>query len=550
MTGSRCERCRVRPRAFTSARTCFACWPGGAVTPPPCSRCGSTSGYWTAGLCEDCHPRAPRRTTPCRDCLAWGVHRGSARICRACEWWRRQYDVATCRECERSLAVGPDGRCRLCQVQRSSLIEGTAHGCQLFFAGWFRPAGAGTRSRPARTPVAVAPLRPVAHRQLVLVEVPLDMEAGLRHGFPPPDPALAAALWEVTRDYARRHGWSRAVTERVQRGVRIMLGLQHTPGAPIRASDVALLAPIRMSTSGVIAVLREAGMLEDDAVPAVARWFPVYIAELPPEMRAALAVWFEVSRNGSRVTPRSRPRSDQTVTSQLRFAMPALRTWAREHASLREISREDVYAVLPPSGSERATTLQGLRAIFRVLKARRLVFVNPTTHLSVPRPNAPVPAPVDLRALRALIDGDDVVAAALAALLAFHGVRVWQLPLARLTDLRDGRLHVGDQVILLAPAVRKRLDAWLAERSARWPRTANPHLFINYRSAHGTAPTTPWWIRKRLGMSAQAIRQDRILDEAHATGGDLRRLCDLFGLSITGASRYAATVRGPLSDVR
>jgi hypothetical protein len=40
-------------------------------------------------------------------------------------------------------------------------------------------------------------------------------------------------------------------------------------------------------------------------------------------------------------------------------------------------------------------------------------------------------------------------------------------------------------------------------------------------------------------MPAQAIRQDRILDEAIATSGDARRLTDLFGLSITQAARYA-----------
>jgi len=43
-------------------------------------------------------------------------------------------------------------------------------------------------------------------------------------------------------------------------------------------------------------------------------------------------------------------------------------------------------------------------------------------------------------------------------------------------------------------------------------------------------------------MSAQAIREDRILHEAHATRGDIRRLCDLFGLSVSGAERYTATV--------
>lgn len=46
-------------------------------------------------------------------------------------------------------------------------------------------------------------------------------------------------------------------------------------------------------------------------------------------------------------------------------------------------------------------------------------------------------------------------------------------------------------------------------------------------------------------MSAQAIRQDRILDEAIATAGDARRLTDLFGLSITQAARYTTAADHP-----
>jgi hypothetical protein len=44
---------------------------------------------------------------------------------------------------------------------------------------------------------------------------------------------------------------------------------------------------------------------------------------------------------------------------------------------------------------------------------------------------------------------------------------------------------------------------------------------------------------------ATDIRQDRILDEAKATSGDVRRLADLFGLSIAAGNRYAATVEHP-----
>lgn len=51
-------------------------------------------------------------------------------------------------------------------------------------------------------------------------------------------------------------------------------------------------------------------------------------------------------------------------------------------------------------------------------------------------------------------------------------------------------------------------------------------------------PASPW-ISHTLGISPQAVREDRILDEALATGGDIRRLCDLFGLTVGGAERYA-----------
>lgn len=61
----------------------------------------------------------------------------------------------------------------------------------------------------------------------------------------------------------------------------------------------------------------------------------------------------------------------------------------------------------------------------------------------------------------------------------------------------------------------------------------------------------PGWVTVRLGMSAQAIREDRSLHEAHATCGDVRRLCGLFGLfglfglSVSGAERYTAAVEHP-----
>jgi hypothetical protein len=52
----------------------------------------------------------------------------------------------------------------------------------------------------------------------------------------------------------------------------------------------------------------------------------------------------------------------------------------------------------------------------------------------------------------------------------------------------------------------------------------------------------PW---KNTTFRPQALREDRILHEIRATGGDVRRLCGLFGLSVEGATRYLATIEHP-----
>jgi hypothetical protein len=46
-------------------------------------------------------------------------------------------------------------------------------------------------------------------------------------------------------------------------------------------------------------------------------------------------------------------------------------------------------------------------------------------------------------------------------------------------------------------------------------------------------------------LAARDVRTDRILDEVHATGGDVRRICDLFGLSTKAVQRYTAVLDPP-----
>jgi hypothetical protein len=70
---------------------------------------------------------------------------------------------------------------------------------------------------------------------------------------------------------------------------------------------------------------------------------------------------------------------------------------------------------------------------------------------------------------------------------------------------------------------------------------------VHYQTAGRLDPVGQRWIWLTIGpgLSAAAIREDRILNEAHATGGDQRRLADLFGLSIKAGTRYTDTVDHP-----
>ena len=76
-------------------------------------------------------------------------------------------------------------------------------------------------------------------------------------------------------------------------------------------------------------------------------------------------------------------------------------------------------------------------------------------------------------------------------------------------------------------------------RARTWPNTANPHLFINRKTAPRLTRSGRYFPWVRAGISPQALREDRILNEIHATGGDVRRICDLFGVTIDAALRYA-----------
>lgn len=522
--------------------------PGGPFNPPPCRKCGSSELYFSGGLCRRCHRFAPHLIDSCLDCLGWGVTRTTGWICEGCRGWRRRFTtVSPCQSCGETKALSPDGFCRLCYRNAvggrphgtgPSVIDMNRHGQQLLFVDMFRQ-----KRRRAARPVTDPPQHhqyPVTHRQLTLMDLPRDLTR-LRAPYSPPDPGFALVLDQAARDHAQRHGWSKTRTIVVRQGLRILACTQETPGAPIKASTVAELDPIAFNRQPILDVLEGAGLLQDDREPSIVAWFAQQVAGLPKPITDELQTWFETMLHGSSSAPRSRPQAHGTIRAGVRSALPAVRAWTAEGCvSLREISREDVDRMLPSQGSSRALTGSALRSLFRTLKAKRLVFTNPTTHVKPGRPETRIPLPVNESTMRVALASNNPATAALATLIGYHALRSEQVRALLLTDVRDGRIYLPDRTVLLASHVRSSLSAWLNDRMKRWPQTINPHLFINTQSAVRTTQVSHVWINSTLGMPAQALREDRILDEANATK-DIRRLCDLFGLSVKGAERYVSS---------
>lgn len=562
-----CAFCGNRPVLRKTVRYCHDCHPGGPIHPPPCRKCGSERNYYSAGLCSRCHQYAPQPLDACLDCHAWGVQRTHGWLCRPCLHWRRApLHQGCCAACGELRALRQGSFCRLCwrtastfhvanryddggRYQPIDIVAANAHGQQLFLAnqpGWrnrHKPKPHPSSDANATTPQTARP----TYFQPMLWDNRPDSWAR-RHNIPlPRSNAHAEALKALAADLAAQRGWSDSSVKRLDLGIEAVLGWQASADSPVPASHVSRVTELGVHCARLLReVLTEAGLFIDDQPAVIERWLHRTIDGLPAPMTDELTTWYSVLRHGSSAAPRSRPRRDDTIRLRISYAMPVVRRWAMAgHDSLREISRADVVAALPASGNERVLAGIALRSLFRTLKAHGVVFTNPAARIKTGTAEATQPLPVDPGLLRAALLSEDPAVRAITALLAFHGLRPGELRRLQRTDLHDRRLHLGDRVIPVADPVHERLNSYLEHRARRWPRSINPHLFINKDTAGHTTAVGELWIGRRLGITGRQLRDDRILDEVHATGGDIRRLTDLFNLSTKAACRYLGLLSHP-----
>lgn len=560
-----CAACRTNRAAWTTPRVdyCYGCLPGGPFAPPGCRICGSED-YFSQGLCVVCHPGSPGHPGACKDCLAWGVVRKHNWRCWSCRGWRSRHPIGECPYCRRQMPLGDHGACRLCWHQARHLShtgepfdleEANRFGQQLFLANMhYQPRGA-TRARQhrrfrasaaARSTPARAEFTPTSSHQLALFQARRDLTR-IQALQPAPDSAMAKYCEGVLHEHAMRHAWSARLINVVGQSLDALQTFQDTPGTRIKASEaVSLLNQRGLTIESTLEVLDAAGLLDDDRIPAIRTYFLAQTAELPVTMQTQLEIWYAVMAEGSTSPPRRKPRSHQTIRIQLQGMLPCLRTWAAEsYDSLTEISRQHVVAALPDSDTARLLASQGLRSLFRILKARKEIFTNPAVEIPRSAATQTTPMPVETTLIREALNAPHPARALAVALVAFHGLTARQISTIRLSDVCDARLSLGDRSIPLAGPVQVRLSAYLDYRAHRWPTTTNPYLVINRRSAPRTNPVDPRYPWHKYPLAPRPLREDRILSEIHATGGDVRRICDMFGLSIHAAMRYRSVLEHP-----
>ena len=205
-----------------------------------------------------------------------------------------------------------------------------------------RPHGR-RRGRPPEAPPAPAGPPRVRGVQLALFEVRRDFtrfdestDVDLTN------PWLAWAMWLAYRRGEAR-GWSRHVRFAVRRGLTIVLS-GHAAGDRVRWSELfPAMRALDIGTERVAEVLQEMGVLIDDRRPAFEDWLERNLDGLAAGIRVDVESWLRTMHDGG---PRSRPRDPVTVQKYMGFVRPVLLDWSARCDHLREVTREDVVAVL------------------------------------------------------------------------------------------------------------------------------------------------------------------------------------------------------------
>ena len=343
-------------------------------------------------------------------------------------------------------------------------------------------------------------------------------------------------------------GWRRGLRFGVRRALIIVLS-RHATGDKVCYSEIFPALRARdISVERVAEVLQEMGVLTDDRRPSFERWLERKLDGLAEGIGREAGSWLRTMHDGG---PRSRARSLETVWGHMNNVRPALLDWSQRYDHLREVTRDDIQAILDDlHGTRRSSFLVSLRSLFAFCKKNGMVFRNPASGIKVGQHPYGIAQPLGQA------DVDQAAGAAatptarlVLVLAAVHAARTGAIRAAQLddVDLGNRRLIIAGRVRPIDEFTRQILLDWLDYRRTRWPDTANPHLLINQHSAMGTGPvSTIYFAKTKLrGQAAtlERLRVDRQLEEALAHGPDPLHLAAVFGLDPKTAIRYAENAR-------
>ena len=301
--------------------------------------------------------------------------------------------------------------------------------------------------------------------QLALFELPLEPSAVAALATMA-DTELLRYCDEVVRDHARAHGWTAKQTNDVRRSLRLVQVLQHTPNAKINASDVLKLPGLQgnVSAQSTIDVLAAAGLLVDDRMTPVERYFNAKVAGLPATMTTQLRVWFGIMIDGSPTAPRRRPRDPATARLHIRAIAPILRGGRPRGTTPSPTSTVPTSSPSCPKAARSATSPSKACGRSSACSRPASSCCRSDPRHARHRHQPHVPLPLDTDAIRAALDSPHPASAFAVALVAFHALTGRQLRALQLTDIADGRLSST------AASSRSPRPCSPARRLARLPR--------------------------------------------------------------------------------
>lgn len=476
------------------------------------------------------------------------------RLCKACRSFASTRPAGTCATCGRVLPVDK-GACRPCRKQ-ASLIAGSGYKTALDLSVadvtghqlWFH---FGRLARADSSPVNALPAAASSPRmvrlrsrwvQLLLCDVPRDLSR-VSAQLPPIDADLAERLHAEAARLAGLRGWSPRTLSLARRGLRILMAV-HGPGEPVRASTVRQLTARNMPFPHLIGILAAVGVLEDDRPDSLAVWLDAQLAGLPAQIRAELDTWLGLLRHGG---PRRRPRTRRTIVGNISSIRTFLTEIGGRYSTLRQVTHDDITTWLAGRpGRSRPRDASTLRGLFAVLKAERLVFANPARGVRISRRNPSVPAPLPSHLLTATAAAalDNPALRVVVALGGVHALLPGQIRHLRLDQvgLAGRRLDPLGLDRPLDEFTATAISGYLAFRNQRWPATTSPYLLVTRKTAHTGQPASEFWLTRLfrgLPVTAEQLRDDRIVEEALSGRADPLHLAAVFGFGPRTGLRYA-----------